>query len=200
MDKRYLHHLWTHIRPIRTWYIGALCLLFVGIHILALRQNNVGMITLRDAVYTADKQNGDTEQALQNLRSYVGSHMNTSLEGSNGVYPPIQLKYTYDRLKQAEQDRVEAVNSRVYTDAQLSCEARYPQSFFGGARVPCIEEYVKQHGTTAKNIPDALYKFAFVSPSWSPDLAGWSLVAAVVTLAFTIVRFGLGRLLRSATK
>ena len=37
----------------------------------------------------------ELEAALEDLRSYVTQHMNTSLTaGSNGVYPPVQLKYT----------------------------------------------------------------------------------------------------------
>lgn len=201
MDKRFLHHLWTRIRPIKTQYLALACLACCIVCVLALRHNNVGMIKLRDAVQATDQQNGDVEKALQELRSYVGAHMNTSLETSNGVYPPIQLKYTYDRLKKAEQDRVQAINSKIYTEAQESCEARFPGSFFGGPRAPCIEQYVKEHpGAIAKTIPDALYKFSFVSPSWSPDLAGWSLVLSVVTVAFTVLRFALGRLLRISTK
>lgn len=167
---------------------------------MALRQNYTHMTELRSAVYAADKNGGNVEQALQDLRAYVGTHMNTHLESNNGVYPPIQLKYTYERLLQAERDRVNANNSAVYTDAQHHCERLYPQSFSGGPRVPCIEQYVKDHGTSVRPIPDAQYKFSFISPSWSPDLAGWSMVAAIFFLVLTVIRFLLGRWLRVATR
>jgi hypothetical protein len=196
MNKRYLHHVWTRIRPVRTIYLIAACAVLAGVCVLALRRNYVTMTNLRSAVYQADQQNGNVEQALQKLRAHVSGHMNTSLATSDGVYPPIQLKYTYARLQQAEQDRVNGVNSQVYTDAQHYCEAKYPDSFSGGPRVPCIEQYVKDHGTTVRNIPDAMYKFDFASPSWSPDLAGWTLVLAVLFLVLAIVRFFAGLLLK----
>lgn len=200
MDKRYLHHLWTRIRPIKAWYLFAAFVVTLGIHIAALRSNNIGMVELREAVYLADKDGGNVEQALQDLRSYVGSHMNTDLDNENGVYPPIQLKYTYERLIKSERERVDTVNSQVYIEAQGHCEALYPDSFSGGPRVPCIEQYVKANGTSAQSVADAQYKFDFVSPSWSPDLAGWTRVIGVFLLALTIIRFGMGKWLKTTTE
>lgn len=154
------------------------------------------MVELRQAVYVADKGNTDVEQALQALRAHVNGHMNTNLsKGAGAVYPPVQLKYTYERLKQAEQARVDQVNSEVYTAAQRSCEQQYPQSFSGGPRVPCIEQYVKEHGAKVQAIPAELYRFSFASPSWSPDMAGWSLVATVLFASLAVLRFIVGRLL-----
>ena len=146
------------------------------------------MIQLRSQVYAADQQNGDVNKALLNLRSYVLSHMNTNLaSGPNAVYPPIQLKYTYQRLLASAQEQTAAANAQVYTDAQHYCEQQNSSSFSGRTRVPCVENYVQQHGLQTKAIPAALYEFSFVSPTWSPDLAGWSLLASVVLLFITIV-------------
>jgi hypothetical protein len=143
------------------------------------------MISLRDAVYTADKNNGNVEQALQNLRTYVYGHMNTDLAaGPNAVHPPIQLKYTYDRLAQAASQRVETANSNLYTDAQSYCQATIPNGFSGRYREACINQFVTTHGASAQSIPKNLYEFDFVSPKWSPDLAGWSLIATIL-LALT---------------
>lgn len=199
-DKRHLHHAWTVIRPLKTWYLFAAFLLFIVVGVGALRHNFTTMVDLRNVTYEVDKNNGNVEQALQDLRAHVGGHMNTNLDDDNGVYPPIQLKHTYERLVQAERDRVNVVNSKIYTDAQKHCEAQFPGSFSGGPRVPCIEQYVKSNGTTARNIPDAQYKFDFVSPRWSPDIAGWSLIFALTCLALGVIRFGLGRWLRAAGK
>jgi len=194
MNKRYLHHLWTRIRPIKTTYLVAAFIVFAGGAALALRHNYMQMTRLRSAVFVADQSGNGVEESLQKLRKYVGSHMNTNLATSDGVYPPIQLKYTYSRLQQAEQDRVNTTNSQIYTDAQHTCEAQYPGSFSGGPRVPCIEQYVKDHGTTARTIPDAMYKFNFASPTWSPDIAGWLLVLAVLSGVLAALRLGLGLL------
>lgn len=156
--------------------------------ILALRQNNAQMIKLRNDVYAADRNNGDVNLALNRLRSYVYGHMNTNLSTGTGVKPPIQLPYTYQRLQSAaEQD---ANSANLYTDAENYCQAKIPasQSVSGRARISCVTEYITSRGgKQAAQIPTSLYQFDFVSPSWSPDLAGWSLVATVLSgLAFVI--------------
>src|SRR5215831_19929856 len=102
MDKRSLHHLWKRLRPLKTWYFLIACLACALVSVMALRSNYQHMTKLRAAVYQADAQNGNVEQALQNLRAYVSAHMNTNLYQGNGVYPPVQLKYTYERLQKAE--------------------------------------------------------------------------------------------------
>lgn len=199
MDNKNLHHLWLRIRPVKTLYLFGAFLVCAGVAVLSLRQNYETMVDLRETVYAADQSGQGVEKALQDLRAHVNAHMNTSLTGgAEGIYPPIHLKATYDRLVAAEQARVDDVNSRVYTDAQAHCERLYPGSFSGGPRVPCIEQYVKDHGTTKQAIPDALYKFDFASPSWSPDLAGWMIVASVSFLILTVIRFLAGGWLRKA--
>jgi hypothetical protein len=180
-DKRVVHHIWTRIRPFKPWYFLVLAALSGIICVAALRSNNLNMIKLRDAVYQADKQNGDVEGAQRNLRVYIYGHMNTALaSGPNAVHPPIQLKYMYDRLVAAEQTRVKDYNAAIYPAAQKYCEAKIPTGFSGRYRISCIDDYVKSHGTTPRAIPKNLYQFDFMSPKWSPDLAGWSLVITVL--------------------
>jgi hypothetical protein len=183
MDKKHLHHIWTKFRPIRPWYFFALAVLSGIVCVFALRNNNEHMIQLRNDVYQADKSDKGVEQALQNLRKYVYSHMNTDLAaGPNAVHPPIQLKYTYERLSGAASKRVQAVNSHLYTDAQSYCQALIPTGFSGRYRESCINNYVTTHGAKAQPIPKNLYEFDFVSPKWSPDLAGWSMIATALFL------------------
>jgi len=194
MNKRKLHHYWTRLRAVKPWYFLVIAAVFGLVFISSMRHNNLTMIQLRDKVTQADQQNGDVETALRNLREYVYSHMNTNLSaGPNAIKPPIQLKYRYDRLVQAEKNRVAAANTQVYTDAQHYCEQLYPGSFSGGPRVPCITEYVSSHGTSEQPIPDGLYKFDFVSPSWTPDAAGWSLVFMVFFLGVFVVFYVLDK-------
>ncbi|HEY5805978.1 MAG TPA: hypothetical protein VIS56_01160 [Candidatus Saccharimonadales bacterium] len=200
MDKSRLHHLWTWIRPVKTWYLFVAFVAVAVVHVAALRSNYTQMATLRSAVYQADKDGSNIEGALQELRAFVNGHMNTSLDSGTGIYPPVHLKYTYERLVKAEQERVDAINSQVYTDAQKRCEELYPGSFSGGPRVPCIEQYVKANGASTHSIPDAQYKFDFASPSWSPDLAGWSQIFATALLLLTVVRLALGKWLKTVTK
>jgi hypothetical protein len=189
MNKRYAHHVFRQLQGFRTSYFVAAIVIVGALFVYAYRQNNVEAIHLRDAVLEADKQNGDVEGALKTLRVYTYSHMNANLSGgANNIYPPIQLKYRYDRLVQAEKDRVTAVNAKLYTQAQTYCEQQVTSRVTIN-RVPCIQDYLTTHGAASEQaIPDALYKFDFASPIWSPDLAGWSLVALVFLMLVLIIR------------
>jgi hypothetical protein len=180
MDKKSLHHFWTKFRAIKPIYFLVLAIISGVICIVSLRNNNLQMVKLRDAVYTADKNNSDVEGSLRNLREYVYAHMNTELaSGPNAVHPPIQLKYTYDRLAKAAGKS--GSDSQTYSDAQKYCEAKIPTGFSGSYRLSCIQSYVTSHGGVAiKSIPQNLYQFDFVSPRWSPDAAGWGLLATIV--------------------
>lgn len=192
MNKRHLHHIWTRFRVINPWVFVTLAVLSLIVSAFAMRSNYQHMAKLRQAVFTADEQNGDVQKALNELRNYVYAHMNTSLsKGNSGVYPPIQLKYTYDRLVQAASGNTAEANSKVYTEAQAYCEQQNSSDFSGRNRVPCIEQYVSTHGPSTTHIPDALYKFDFASPRWSPDLAGWSLLLTIVSAFAAAILFGL---------
>lgn len=180
MNKRRLHHTWTKLRRIKPWYLLVLAVISTVVCIFALRANNEHMIKLRGVVYKADQNNTDVAGALKGLQAYVTAHMNTNLDsGQNAVYPPIQLKYTYERLVQA-QNAAAGGSSQLYSEAQHYCEGQNSVDFSGRNRVPCIEQYVQSHGGgQPSTVPDALYKFDFVSPQWSPDLAGWSMAIAI---------------------
>jgi hypothetical protein len=188
------------IRHVPSWIFLALFLFCASISVYALRHNNTTMVKLRDAVYATDRNNGDVNTALNNLRSYVYGHMNTSLSsGNNGIKPPIQLKYTYERLQAASQDESTNTNSQLYTEAENYCQAQIPAnlSVSGRARVPCVQDYVTTHGASIGSIPAALYEFDFVSPTWSPDLAGWSLVFSCIFLVLFLASFTVDKLIKA---
>ncbi len=168
--------------------LGILTLVIGLVCALALRSNNSYMGQLRSQVYAADKNNGNVVLALQKLQNYVTHHMNTNLSAGNGaVYPPIQLKYTYQRLLNQESISLSNSNSQIYTDAQTYCQKLIPNAFSGRTRVPCIEQYIETHDSNLPAVPTALYEFDFISPFWSPDLAGYSLIATILSaLAFLI--------------
>lgn len=201
MDKRYAHHVWTRIRPIKPWYLLVIGVVFLTVGLLAMRQNYTHMVELRDNVYAADKAGKGVNESLQELRGYVGHHMNTSMSaGENGVYPPLQLKYTYDRLVVARSRDASAQNRKVYTAAQDYCEAKIPNGLSGSHRIKCIQDYVTTHSVSAVPIDPALYKFDFYSPTWSPDLAGWSLVLATLSFIASITIFTARRLVHRASR
>lgn len=204
MNKRKLHHKLVVLRRVPLWSFLVVGLVFLLIAVLALRQNNQNMIELREAVFAADEKNADVEGALKDLREYVYGHMNTNLAaGDNAIKPPIQLKHRYDRLVEAEQAKLQSSNGNLYTDAQNYCEANQPGGFSGSNRLDCIRQYLDSHGAAdvaPVYIPDDLYKFDFVSPAWSPDLAGWSLVLAAVLLSLFVVRLVVEQAIRLQLK
>lgn len=198
MNKRHLHHLWRTFRVIKPRYFLLAAAICSVVCVIGLRANNQHMAELRDAVYAADKDNTDVEGALHNLQAYVTAHMNTSLStGGTTVYPPIQLEYTYQRLVQAQSASQQSANADLYTRAQAYCQAQNSTDFSGRNRVPCIEQYVTEHGLqAAKSISPSLYQFDFVAPKWSPDLAGWSLLLTLVLLLTAVVKFAADRYLK----
>lgn len=199
MSKRHLRKIYQKIRVINTWYFFGLFVIFLIVGVLAVRQNNVKSIELRDAVIKADEQNKDVEGALRQLREHMYSHMNSGLS-NDALKQPIQLKYRYERLVEAEKQK-SGDSQQVYADAQKYCEERFGQGALRDGRVPCVQEYVSQHsGGQVSQIPDSLYKFDFVSPRWSPDLAGWSLLLSGVFLALFLIRFLTERWFKSELK
>lgn len=188
-NKRQLHHYKKILHHYRPLYFVIAFIISLTVSAFALRQNNLHMLVLKNDVTQADKSNGNVELALRNLREYVYAHMNTDLaSGPNPIYPPIQLKYTYDRLVQAEEKQVNAINAKVYTEAQQYCQKLIPNGFSGRYRVSCIQQYVTTHGAKPTPIPSALYKFDFSSPAWSPDFAGWSLIVSALLFIVLILR------------
>jgi hypothetical protein len=180
----------------RTWLY--LFIVTIIVCAAALRHNNLTMVELRGAVDAADKNNGDVNTALNNLRAYVYGHMNTNLVNSgNNIKPPIQLKNTYQRLYEAKLNEVQTANQQLYTDAENYCQS-INKAYFGTTRVPCVQNYVINHGLKQAdiNIPAGLYQFDFVSPTWSPDLAGFSLLLSAVFLAAFLAKYGYKRLRR----
>ena len=189
-NKRKLHHSLRLLRKVHYFWLIGLCIIFSIIALFALRSNNKQMVVLRTAVFNADKNNGDTETALKTLRQFVFTHMNTNLaSGANAVKPPIQLKYRYERLVASEKATYDAANAKVVADAEATCVAQFPNVTFSQDRLNCARAYAAAHPVTLKSVPDDLYKYDFVSPVWSPDQAGWSLLAAGLFLLLFIVRF-----------
>ena len=196
-NKAKLHHLWRIFFRSTRWYLLIMTILVSLIAVFALRDNNLKMVRLRQAVFDADKNNTDVAAALAELRDHVYGHMNTDLNASKGVVGlPLQLKYSFERAQAAEKKRVIEANAQVSLDAQKQCEAENPNGFSGGGRVSCNEEYVATYGVKETPVPEEAYTFNFASPTWSPDLAGWAIVVAVGLAISTIGSFLIDRWVR----
>jgi len=201
MDKQFFQRFSKNLHRFNVMIPLAIAIIASIVCVFALRANNLRALELRDNVVKVDEQNGDIEAALRELRTFIYGHMNTNLSsGPNAIKPPIQLKYRYERLVQAEQDRLSKDNTKIYTEAQAECEKKFPKGLSGSGRIPCIAEYVASKGVKANSIPDSLYKFDFISPAWSADLAGWSLVIASVAFAVFVVQILLDRWVKAELK
>ncbi|MEO8862944.1 MAG: hypothetical protein ABI354_01330 [Candidatus Saccharimonadales bacterium] len=191
MHKRKLHHILTKLKSIRYVYLIAAILITGTVALFALRQNNLTALRLSENLAQVDKDNGNVSAALNKLRVYTYGHMNTNLSAASNVYPPIQLKSSYERLVAAEKSRVKQGSDNIYNDAQHYCEKNSPQSFYGAGRLPCVQQYLDSHPLTqpeVQKIPDSLYKFDFASPVWSPDLAGFSIVIVFFLILLLVIR------------
>ena len=201
MNKRKLHHVLTLIHKVHYFWLIAACIIFAVMGVFSLRANNQRMIELRSAVFAADEKNDGLEESLRELREYVFNHMNTNLSsGFAAVKPPIQLKYQYERLASTAKAEYDAASAKMLADAEATCVAQYPGSVFSQPRLDCAKAYAAANPVPQRTIPDSLYKFDFISPKWSPDLAGWSLLAAALFLLLFVIRFISERAIRHELK
>ncbi|MEM6997773.1 MAG: hypothetical protein AAF413_02565 [Patescibacteria group bacterium] len=174
--------------------VGFLLLSLIG-SIYGLRQNSLRMVELRDAVYAADRDDGDVDKALRELGSHVVNHMNTDLNRTgniDGGEKPIQLVYSYYRDTLNEYQRITTDSSPEHV-ALLGRATSSCQETPIAERLSCIGQYVSDNaGPTYPSIeplPKDFYVFDFNSPSWSPDLAGISLFMFGFSIVLLALRF-----------
>lgn len=195
-----INYVLRRVRRTKPLYLATAFVASGAVSVYALRQNNLTMVKHKQALFDADEKGEDVQKPLQDLQSYVLNHMNTSL-ATESVYPPVQLKGTYDRLMAAEKARVDSANSGIYIEAQNFCESQNSTSVSGRHRVACVEQYVEDKGIAeVKAVPASLYQFDFVAPKWSPDFAGWSVVITVLVGAVLCSRLLLGWWYKKRTK
>lgn len=158
-----------------------------------LRQNNLTMISLRDKVQQVDEETGDIEQIrphLEELANYILGHMNTN---AGEITLPGAYSTEVERLR-AVAEASGSANGSIYAQAQRECEDPFiPLT----ARAQCVQDYVTRNARPGTDpvlelqFPDvSLYTYSFASPYWSPDAAGFSVLAAgltAVVLAIMIV-------------
>lgn len=165
---------------LRLGFVGVLFVACVLLSIYGLVSNSQGATSRYDALIAADQAGGDVEARLNELRAYIYSHMNTQIGSETGIKPPIQLQGTYQRLVATEQERVRGANEKLYAQAQSYCESISAPGQLR-ERAACVERYLDDNGGEKERpIEAAFYKFDFVPPRWSPDLAGISIVLSVL--------------------
>jgi hypothetical protein len=186
-----LHHWFTLLRRIKTWQLILAIILLGSLSAFFLRQNNLQMIELRNLVKQADEQNKDIDKTLLNLQHYVASHMNTDLgEG-------VALQNSYERAYTAAVNAAANSanpNAALYAQAEAQCQPVFQRTRSFPAYTQCAADILSKlaPGQDALNnlktpSPD-LYKFNYVSPLWSPDLAGITVVLTLIAALMLIFR------------
>lgn len=196
MNKRKLHHYWGKISQVKTWQLVVLMIFFALLSIHSLRQNSLGLDPKIQAVIVADKDGEGIEEAVNELGDYVVHHMNADLPR------PIQLEHSYQRAVDKEYDRaLSDLRSGSLLDEAKSVCAELGTVVSAGPQ--CIQDYVDKNWTPDKGVlnvefPDvSLFTYQFAAPSWSPDLAGWSMFISFALLILVISRVVAGVVVKS---
>ena len=201
IDKRKTKFRIKRLSQIKTWQLVILLVMSSFISATFLRLNNVGMVERRESVENADKT-GDIvslQRRLYDLQRYVSTHMN--------AHPgKIALDHTYKRvydqkLKEFEEVIKNQSNNDTVSKVRSVCDAKAQRGGYGRVTtqadpryVNCInEEWEKYPAAKVANLQFEApstepYYHTFVSPVWSADFAGWSLLVTVLIAVIIIVR------------
>lgn len=155
-----------------------------------LRLNNIGMVQRRDAVLAADKA-GDTnviQSRLYDLQRYASSHMNSDTES---FY--LEQQYRRDAQKAVDAAKNDSnPNGNVNVKAEAICRPQY--TVWSPAYVQCFTDALSKFPPSPDpaqnvNLPStSLYRYDFISPLWSADFAGFSVLACLVIILMIIIR------------
>jgi len=148
------------------------------------------MTQRREAVISADEQGNSetTRNRLLDLQHYVSAHMNT---GQNDVY--LASQYERDKAVLVEQAAT-ANQSGAVINQQVDAICKPQFSGYNQGYVDCFaREYAKyapdSDPVSQIKMPDPdRYRFVFASPLWSPDFAGFSILACVFIVLLILGR------------
>lgn len=191
VDKRQIKQSIKRLQRIKTWQLVVVLILMIFVSATFLRLNNVGMIERRNAVINADETGDDqvTRNRLYDLQKYVSTHMNTDM--GKGLF------LTGARKRDAENAYARAAsdsnpNGNIYKKAQDVCAPQFTN--YSYAYLQCTMNELSKYPESSDLInevqlpPAEAYLRIYNSPLWSPDFAGWSVVACVVILIMILAR------------
>jgi len=191
VDKRRARRSIKQLQRVKTWQLVVLLILMGFVTATFLRLNNIGMIERRAAVISSDNDDNNTTTLarLYELQRYVSAHMNTDM--GKGVY--LESAYKRDVAEAYKTASNESnPNGNIYKKAQEVCAPQFTS--YSYAYLQCTTNELAKYPAgssligTVKLPVAGEYLHVFVSPLWSPDFAGWSLLATVVILIMIFVR------------
>lgn len=195
---------------LKLWELVVLLVISLFISATLLRLNNIGMIQRRDAVEVADKSGEEVElmNRLYDLQRYVAAHMNAS---PGQVALDHAYKRAYDRDFKVFEETAQRSGSGndVVQKVRQTCDNQAKQGGYGRfwvradpRYVSCInEEWAKYPSAAVSDVQfkppsTAPYYQTFVSPLWSPDAAGWSVLVTVLLMVVVIVKAAVSGVIR----
>lgn len=192
-NKRQVKRSIRQLQRIKTWQLVVLLVLMGFVAATFLRLNNIGMSQRRAAVLDADKTGDQTaiKSRLVDLQRYVSSHMNTSMG-------TIYLEEQYKRDSEAANKAASSdgnPNGNIFKKAQDICAPRFQHlGNFSTAYKQCVLDELAKYPaaselTSSLKLPRAdTYRHSFSSPLWSPDFAGFSVLACLLIVLIIIAR------------
>ncbi len=192
-DKRQIRKELRQLQKVKTWQLVILLILAAFLAATFLRLNNTGMVDRRNAVEGADKSGDTTSIAsrIYDIQRYSAAHMNAT----TGVF---YLQETYNRDVKEAMAASSSANggaSSPQARADAICNPNLQSHGYSYAYQECMLNELTKAGQvadpaalTAQLPSPALYRYSFVSPIWSPDFAGWSIVVCAVLLLMIIGR------------
>ena len=181
------------LSQLATWQLVLVLAIWAVVVASLLRVNNVQMIQRREAVKVADEKGDDTalKDAAIVLQKYSAKHMNSSTG-------PIDLKQKYLRdiqlaVEKAQSQALHNPHGNVYKRAADVCDPHY--TLYSHPYFNCILQEVDKYAPSSQvgeleiKYPDpAPYKLEFISPRFSFDWAGLSVVVFLGLVAIIAIR------------
>ena len=208
------------IQSLKNWQLFILLLLVIFVDLTALRLNNVGMVRRREAVEAADKA-GDVEAARKatiELANYVYNHMNSGgivySDETHWFKANREVKIVWANIYESDMRKAEQIareaesnnpNGNIFKKAEEACRPRFHGGYSLAYQQCILDEQNKypasNQGQIKAQYPNiSEYTYNFVTPLWSPDLAGWTTLLAFIIIIMIIVKMIITTILKLILK
>ena len=208
------------IQLLKNWQLFILLLLVIFVDLTALRLNNVGMVRRREAVEAADKA-GDVEAARKatiELANYVYNHMNSGgivySDETHWFKVNREVKIVWANIYESDMRKAEQIareaesnnpNGNIFKKAEEACRPRFHGGYSLAYQQCILDEQNKypasNQGQIKAQYPNiSEYTYNFVTPLWSPDLAGWTTLLAFIIIIMIIVKMIITTILKLILK
>ena len=149
----------------------------LAVAVIGLRFNSSQVNELRNEIIAKDLAGASAKEEISRLREFVFSHMNSSVE--------FELTGSYERAQ--ARARGSATTGELYERAQASCDRQGVSSV---DQASCVQAFLNRRTGSSGGVeppPKSQFRYSFASPSWSPDLAGFGLLAAAVFFIWGLI-------------